>query len=76
MFNEKFENAKKTLEDKSQKDRTQEEVNNFNAMVKQINKKIADYNKANNANNQEKNNAINNWNSVAENFISKHVPAE
>jgi hypothetical protein len=76
MFNEKFENAKKTLEDKSQKDRTQEEVNNFNSMVKQINKKIEDYNKSNNNNNQEKNNIINNWNSVAENFISEHVPAE
>jgi wobble nucleotide-excising tRNase len=45
MYQDKFENAKKTMESKSQNDRTKEEVENFNAMVKQINKEITAYNK-------------------------------
>jgi hypothetical protein len=76
MFNEKFENAKKTLEAKSQKDRSKEEIDNYNAMVKQVNKEVANYNKANEVNFQDKSNSINNWNTVGENFISKHVPQE
>lgn len=76
MFNEKFENAKKTLEAKNPKDRTKEEIDSFNAMVKQINKEIDNYNKTNNANFQEKNAVINEWNTVGDNFISSHVPAE
>ena len=59
MFNDKFDNAKKTLEVKSQKDRTEEEVNNYNAMVKQVNKEITDFNKVSNTNFQEKNTILN-----------------
>lgn len=76
MFNDKFENTKKTIESKSQKDRTKEEIDNYNEMVKQVNKEIDTYNKANNLDFQDKQNAINNWNTVAENFISKHVPVD
>lgn len=76
MFNDKFENAKKTIESKSQKDRTNEEINNFNEMVKQINKEIGNYNTSSNSNFQENTTTVNNWNSVADNFISKHVPAD
>lgn len=76
MFNDKFENTKKTIESKSQKDRTKEEIDNYNDMVKQVNKEIDTYNKANNLDFQDKQNAVNNWNTVAENFISKHVPVD
>lgn len=76
MFNDKFENAKKTLESKKQNDRTKEEVDNYNAMVKQINAEISSYNKENTLNFQDKNKAISNWNTVAENFVSKHVPVD
>ncbi|WP_339886863.1 hypothetical protein [uncultured Flavobacterium sp.] len=76
MFNDKFENARKTLEAKKQKDRTKEEIDNYNAMVKQVNTEINNYNKENNSNFQEKNKAINNWNTVADNFVSKHVPVD
>jgi len=74
MFNEKFENAKKTLEAKSESDRTKEEIDNYNALVKQFNQEIANYNKWNNSNFQEKNTVVNNWNSTGDLFISKHVP--
>lgn len=76
MFNDKFENAKKTLESKKQNDRTKEEVDNYNAMVKQINNEINTYNKENTLNFQDKNKAITNWNTVSENFVSKHVPVD
>lgn len=74
MFNEKFENAKKSLDSKSDKDRTKEEIDNYNAMVKQVNKQIDNYNKNNNSNFQEKNSIINQWNTTGESFISNHVP--
>lgn len=74
MFNEKFEASKKTLEAKSQSDRTKEEVDNYNALVKQFNQEIVNYNKWNNSNFQEKSNVVNNWNSTGDLFISKHVP--
>jgi predicted HAD superfamily hydrolase len=76
MFNDKFDNAKKTLEAKTANDRTKEEVDNYNGMVKQVNKEIDNYNKLNNANFQEKNNILNDWNSSGENFISSHVPVD
>ncbi len=76
MFNEKFENAKKTLEAKRANDRSKEEIDNFNGMVKQVNKEIDTYNKVNNANYQEKNNILNEWNNSGENFISSHVPMD
>lgn len=76
MFNEKFDNAKKTLEAKKEKDRSKEEIDNFNTMVKQVNKEIDNYNKLNNANFAEKNNILTNWNNVGENFISSHVPVD
>ncbi|MDI9258407.1 LIC11966 family surface protein [Flavobacterium sedimenticola] len=74
MFNEKFESAKKSLESKSDKDRTKEEIDNYNGMVKQINKEIENYNKINNTNYQENNAVINGWNSAGDTFISTHVP--
>ncbi len=76
MFNDKFENAKLTLEAKSQKDRTKEEIDNYNSMVKQVNKEIDTYNKMSNANLQEKNNIINTINTTSENFISSNVPLD
>jgi len=74
MFNEKFENARKSMENKSAKDRTKEEIDNYNTMVKQVNKEIDTYNKINSANFQEKNALIDQWNTTGETFISSHVP--
>lgn len=74
MFNEKFDSARKSLESKSDKDRTKEEIENYNGMVKQINKEIDNYNKISHSNLQEKNTIISNWNATGDNFISGHVP--
>lgn len=75
MFNEKFDAARKSLESKSDKDRTKEEVDNYNGMVKQINKEIDTYNKNSNTNFQEKNNVVTGWNTAGDTFIAAHVPA-
>jgi hypothetical protein len=40
MFNEKFDTARKSMEAKSDKDRTKEEIDNYNGMVKQLNKGV------------------------------------
>lgn len=74
MFYDKFENAKKTMEAKPESNRTMEEVENYNAMVKQVNKEIANFNKLTNANSQEKTNILNGWNTTADEFIARHVP--
>ncbi len=74
MFNDKFENAKKSIDSKSQKDRTKEEIDNYNGMVKQVNKEIDTFNKVSNANVQEKNMIINSWDATGENFINSQVP--
>lgn len=76
MFNDKFENAKKSIESKSPGDRTKEEIDNFNAMVKQVNKEIEAFNKTSNSNFQEKKSSVDNWNSVGDAFISNHVPID
>jgi hypothetical protein len=76
MFNDKFENTRKTLEAKNAKDRSSQEIDNYNAMVKLVNTEINNYNKLNNANFQEKNNILNEWNNTGENFISSHVPVD
>lgn len=74
MFYDKFENAKKTMEAKSESDRTREEVENYNALVKQVNKEIANFNKLINTNSQEKTNILNGWNAAADAFIAQHIP--
>lgn len=76
MFNDKFENATKTLDAKSQKDRTKEEVDNYNKMVKQVNKEIENFNKFNAANFQEKSTVVGTLEATSENFISGHVPLD
>lgn len=76
IANEKFEDTKKTLESKSQKDRTKEEIDNFNKQVKEINTKVTSYNTINNKFNQERTNTINSWNTEGSNFISRHVPMD
>ena len=76
MFNSKFETTRQNLEKKKQADRTKEEVDNYNGMVKDVNLKITNFNKVNSKFDQEKTQHINNWNNTASQFISIHVPNE
>ena len=73
-YSSKFEEIKSSLERKSEKDRTKEDVDLYNNMVKEINKKINDYNKLNSENVTSKNKQIGEWNIASEKYISRHVP--
>lgn len=74
MLNQKFEENKKLFEGKSERQRTQEDVNNFNKLVEEYNKGINDYNRINNKYNTERSNYVQNWDITADNFVAKHVP--
>lgn len=76
MLNEKMEDSNTTMNNKNAKDRTKEEIDNFNRLVTEVNKEVGNYNKLNAKFNAEKTTAINNWNMASENFVSKHVPKD
>ncbi|MEZ4803115.1 MAG: hypothetical protein R2797_10105 [Gelidibacter sp.] len=74
ILNADFETIKNTLEKTPEKKRTKEMVDTYNKKVKDINKAVTAYNKANDELNRERQNTINNLNSVNENFLAKHIP--
>ncbi|MDG1334313.1 MAG: hypothetical protein P8P74_18410 [Crocinitomicaceae bacterium] len=72
--NESFAKIKEAFEAKKEKNRTQEDVDTFNAAVEKVNKAVNDYNSGNETANKERGEKIDNWNKAAEKFTSKHVP--
>jgi hypothetical protein len=76
IASEKFENVKNTLEKKSQKDRTNEEIDYYNLQVKEINSKVNTFNNLGNKFNQERSKTVDSWNTIGSDFISRHVPVD
>jgi len=74
MLNQKFQESKKVMDNKSASSRTKEEVDNFNKLVNEVNNEVGNYNKTINKFNVDRSNAINNWNITSDNFIAKYVP--
>lgn len=74
MLNQKFQESKKTMDNKSASSRSKEEIDNFNKLVNEVNKEVGNYNKTINKFNAERSNTINNWNVTGDNFIAKYVP--
>lgn len=74
LLQEKLEKAKTTLESKSDKDKTKEEIDDYNSMIKQFNNEVKNYNKSSEKNFSEKSQVVNEWNVVGDNFISKNTP--
>jgi hypothetical protein len=74
MLNQKFQESKKTMDNKSASSRSKEEIDNFNKLVNEVNKEVGNYNKNINKFNSERANAINNWNSTGDAFIARYVP--
>ena len=64
----------KTEMDKKGSNRTQEDVDKFNAAVKDINESVNVYNKTNTDLNNNRNKLINDLNNAVESFMSKHIP--
>ena len=76
MLNQKVEDSQASLEKKSEKERSKQEVDNFNNLVKEMNKEVGEYNKLNSKFFQEKVAVNNNWEQTGNDFISKHVPKD
>lgn len=76
MLNQKFQESKKVMDNKSASSRTKEEVDNFNKLVNEVNNEVGNYNKTINKFNVDRSNAINNWNITSDNFIAKYVPID
>jgi len=71
---ENFAKVKEAFEAIKEKNRTQEDVDTFNAAVDKVNDAVNAYNEGNEIANKERGDQIDNWNKVAEKFTSKHVP--
>lgn len=76
MLNQKVEDSKASLEKKPEKQKTKQEIDNFNNLVKEVNKEVGEYNKLNSKFFQEKVAVNNSWEQVGADFISKHVPKD
>lgn len=76
MLNQKVEDSQASLEKKPEKQRTKQEIDNFNNLVKEVNKEVGKYNKLNSKFFQEKVALNNSWEQIGADFISKHVPKD
>ncbi|MEI1280320.1 hypothetical protein V6Z05_18450 [Leptospira venezuelensis] len=71
---EQFEKYKKAFDLKSAKDRTQEDVDQYNKYVTETNQLADKYNKTNQALNKQRTALIAQWNKANSSFLSKYVP--
>ena len=76
IINEDFEKIKATLEQTNERERTKEQIDNYNKKVKDVNKGANNYNKVNAELNAKRQNAINGLNNANANFLSKHIPKD
>ncbi len=71
---ESFEKMQKSFEAKSQSDRTKQDVNAYNAAVKDINKASDLYNSTNKKISEEISDADDQWNKTEKSFADEHMP--
>lgn len=76
MLNQQAEDTKESLEKKPEKNRTKQEIDNFNNLIKEVNQEAEAYNKLNAKFYQDKVAVNTNWEQTGEQFISKHVPKD
>lgn len=74
ILNEDFKKIKNNLEQTPERKRTKEQVEAYNKKIKDINNAIKNYNKVNTELNTERQNTINELNSVNANFLENHIP--
>ncbi|QHI35992.1 hypothetical protein IMCC3317_13430 [Kordia antarctica] len=76
LLNEKFTAIKNSIDKKSSKNRTKKEIDQYNSMVKEMNKAVVDFNKTNEELNKKRTKVINQWNEASAKFLSRHIPKE
>lgn len=69
-----FTKIQKAFDTKPENLRTQEDVNKFNAMVKEVNAAATNFNSINKNLNQKRNTLNQHWNNTIKTFLDKHVP--
>jgi hypothetical protein len=74
MKSDEFDKLKKAMDSKSAKDRTKEDVENFNKTVNEINKSVKEYNQTNQSLNERRSEVYNNWNTSVQEFFDNHMP--
>lgn len=70
---EKFKSIQEAFEGKKEKNRTQEDVDQFNAAVNDYNTATNEYNTTNEYLNKSRSKKLNNWNSSSTKFTKKHI---
>ncbi len=76
MINQKFDESKKTIDNKPANNRSKEEIDNFNKLVAELNKEVDNYNRINTKFNTDRSTMLGNWDQTSEVFISRHVPID
>jgi hypothetical protein len=76
MKQENFNKVKAAFEQKKEKDRTQADVNQYNAAVNDMNTASTTYNAWNERMNKDRARYIDAWNKTSENFTAKHIPTK
>jgi hypothetical protein len=71
---ENFQTIQKSFEAKKEKDRTQEDVDQYNKAVNESNEAGARYNETIAVLNKDREDKLNNWNRTVAKFTDKHVP--
>lgn len=74
LKNDQFNKMQKTFESKSQSQKTQVEIDNFNKAVNDFNLAVKNYNKINKELYDNRSKAINDWNNAATSFMDRHIP--
>jgi hypothetical protein len=72
LAKERFGTIKKEFEKKS--DRSKEDVESYNKAVNDVNKASQNFNNTNNELNQQRHEALNNWNNTVNEFFDVHTP--
>lgn len=70
---ETFENVKKAFDSKTEKTKTQKDVDRYNSSLKAYNEGITTFNKINTVLNEERVNLFNKWSESAQKFTSRHI---
>lgn len=74
MKNENFEKLHKTVGSKDPVLRSKDEVDQYNASIKELNVAVKKYNSVNNGLNKQRTSAINEWNASETNFLARYIP--
>lgn len=74
LKSENFNKVKEGFDKKSEKSRTQADVDGYNKAVNDMNAAVNAYNAANDKSNKDRAKLVDGWNTAAQSFTDKHVP--